>query len=386
MVQSCDILIIGGGIQGLWIAKKALDAGMRVVLVDQQKCGSGASGGFLGALLPHLPNSMNHKNRFQYDALVDLEDIINQLEDDTGVKTGYTRCGRLMPIRHNGFLQTAELCKRASAQNWEGFSFDVIEVDRFCNWLNADKAPLGVAWDNLSAKVMPQLYIEALKVFVSSHGTVIEGFEFSHFDKATGSVYSSHGEMVLSEHIVISAGYRSYKIIEDLVGIDFGTGVKGHAALFSVDLKEQFPVLYDDGMYVVQHAPDKCAVGSTSEVEWENESEIREEKTRKFVQKARDLCLPLKYAECIGLWAGVRPKSLAKDPIVGQLCSTRNLWTVTGGFKISFGIAHRLAEYIVASIQDIKDNSIILPDTYTVEHHLKCGIETGRIHENTLSI
>jgi glycine oxidase len=69
-----DLLIAGAGVAGLWLALKAVRAGLSVTLVERGNPGGGASGGFLGALMPHSPERWNGKKDFQFRALVDLED------------------------------------------------------------------------------------------------------------------------------------------------------------------------------------------------------------------------------------------------------------------------------------------------------------------------
>ena len=50
-----DLVIIGGGIMGLWAALKAERLGIETILIDGDRTGSGASGGLLGALMAHMP-------------------------------------------------------------------------------------------------------------------------------------------------------------------------------------------------------------------------------------------------------------------------------------------------------------------------------------------
>jgi glycine/D-amino acid oxidase-like deaminating enzyme len=86
-----DLLIAGAGVAGLWLAVKAARTGLSVTLVERGNPGDGASGGFLGALMPHSPERWNGKKDFQFRALVDLEDEIARLEAETGENCGYRR-------------------------------------------------------------------------------------------------------------------------------------------------------------------------------------------------------------------------------------------------------------------------------------------------------
>lgn len=96
--SSVELLIVGGGIMGLWAAVHAERLGIETLLVDSARLGSGASGGLLGALMPHMPDKWSGKKQFQFDALVALESDIAALEATTGLSAGYRRSGRLIPL------------------------------------------------------------------------------------------------------------------------------------------------------------------------------------------------------------------------------------------------------------------------------------------------
>ncbi len=52
-MERFDLIIIGGGIVGLWSAYFAAQRGLKTVLVEEHGIAAGASGGVLGALMPH---------------------------------------------------------------------------------------------------------------------------------------------------------------------------------------------------------------------------------------------------------------------------------------------------------------------------------------------
>ena len=80
-----DVVIIGAGVVGLWCALKAKQRGLRAVVVEQGRIGQGASGGILGALMPHRPVSWEDIQVFQLEALLSLETEVAQLEAATGL-------------------------------------------------------------------------------------------------------------------------------------------------------------------------------------------------------------------------------------------------------------------------------------------------------------
>ncbi len=60
----------------------------------------------------------------------------------------------------------------------------------------------------------------------------------------------------------------------------------------------------------------------------------------------------------IDRWAGLRPKAMARDPLVGPLPDAERIIALTGGFKVSFGIAHRLADAALQSVLGFADVDI----------------------------
>jgi glycine/D-amino acid oxidase-like deaminating enzyme len=374
MTTSCDVLVVGGGILGLWAAKYASGAGLSVVLVDKTACGSGGSNGLLGALLPHLPNATNEKKRFQLEALSDLPGLVAGLEHETGRKTGYRQCGRLMPIRLQGFQKRVDRCAREAPTNWHigerQYHFERLEEGEYAGWINPELAPLGLAYDDLSARAAPRLMTAALKAALANKVEIIEGFEFGSYDELRGRAVSADGrQTIIAKQLILSAGFETYGLLKLLTGADLGHGVKGHSALFRLEGVADKPILYDNGVYVVPHQDGTVAVGSTSEEAWTDAHAIEDEKCVPFIEKAKALCPPLREAEPVGRWAGVRPRSYAKEPVVGQLAPDCPIFVLTGGFKISFGIAHRLARALVDRLTG-KEEFISLPSSYEVSYHL----------------
>jgi glycine oxidase len=65
-----DLTVRGAGIFGLSVAWEAARRGARVRVIEAVAVGAGASGGVVGALSPHVPESWNGKKAFQLDSLL----------------------------------------------------------------------------------------------------------------------------------------------------------------------------------------------------------------------------------------------------------------------------------------------------------------------------
>jgi len=353
ILAAYDLLIVGGGVQGLWVARSAIRAGLSVALVEAKVCGAGASGGLLGALMPHVPTGWSEKKQFQFEALISLETEAGTLSEETGLDTGYNRCGRAMPIRAKGFLDQFPSRRAASWLHWQTvqqrFELATLPPDALDGWLDPERAALGIFWDPFAARINPSQYIAALQASITGRCTLHENWRFVSYDDKTGRALNDNDETLLAENIVLAAGYETFALTEQMTNLTLGDGVKGQAALLAAPMPAKRPIIFDDGMYIVAHSPDLCAVGSTTEPDWDDPISTNTLIDDRIAQ-ARRLCPPLRDAPIVATWAGIRPQSAARDPIVGRLSPDRPIFIASGGFKITLGIAHLAAERLVCEI------------------------------------
>lgn len=90
---SCDVLIIGGGMAGLSTAYQFLDSNMRVVLIEKDKCGMGATSKNTGKLtwMQDLIYGRLTKNynsevaKLYYDSQVDAIELVKKIIDDNKI-------------------------------------------------------------------------------------------------------------------------------------------------------------------------------------------------------------------------------------------------------------------------------------------------------------
>ncbi|HUS96623.1 MAG TPA: FAD-dependent oxidoreductase [Hyphomicrobiaceae bacterium] len=380
MRTSYDLLVVGGGVMGLWIARCAVRSGLSVAVVDCGRCGAGASGGLLGALMPHMPTRWSPKKQFQFEALAELEQEIETLGLDTGLSTGYERSGRIIPIRHEEFKTEAAGRVAASHDSWNqsgGTFIHEIHEPRsgspapFSHWLAPEAAPFGVLHDNLSARIDPRGYISALVASLQSstlQADIFNGWCFESYDAARGQARATDGTELCAAHVVLAAGAATYQLLAPMVGHCLGGGIKGQAALFACKAPSGMPVIYDNGVYIVPHTGGRVAVGSTTEKTWLS-PDTTDEKAEAFIQRAREICPPLRDADVVERWADIRPKSAARDPMAGRLPDCNKMSVATGGFKITLGIAHRLACWLVDDIAQAPP-TIELPPSFHIEAHL----------------
>lgn len=367
-----DLLVAGAGVAGLWLTVKAARAGLSVMLVEPGNPGGGATGGFLGALMPHSPERWNGKKEFQFQALVDLEEEVARLESETGAFCAYRRVGRILPLTSERG-RAAALDQIADARaNWGGrFRYEVHHAPERSGWPDMLRAPHGVVHETLSARLSPPGLIGALLTSLATMPNVDLrlGAAVVEVDPGERKARLSDGSMVSFGHIALANGVDAFPLIARAAGLPAGSlggGVKGQAALLDAKASPDLPLVYEDGVYVIVHENGHVAVGSTSEREFDDpvgtDGQLDE-----VVKRARKLCPAIKHAPEIRRWAGVRPRAIGRDPMLGPVPGAPNVLAMAGGFKISFGIAHRMADCLVAAITATKAPET--PQSFSVEYH-----------------
>lgn len=376
-----DLFVVGGGVMGLWTALFAAREGFSVRLVEKRTIGAGASGGVLGALMPHLPDRWNAKKAFQFDALVSLEAEIATLEAETGLSAGYRRSGRLIPLAKPHNRDIALRHAQDALAVWRtpdrSFAFEVLEAAPTPGWPAQEAMAQGLVYDHLAARLAPRRLLDALRTALDRHSkvTITEGIGLEALDPAAGLARLDDGSDVAFETCILSAGVETFPLLAPVnppLARLVGTAVKGQAALLKAAVDPGLPVIFADGLYIVPHEDGLVAVGSTSENSFA-EPTSTDALLDVLIDKARAMAPVLADAPIVERWAGVRPKAIGREPMVGRHPDHANLSLMTGGFKVSFGIAHKLACEV---LNEIKGGTLGVPPSFTVAAHFN---EAGRV-------
>ncbi|WP_337659945.1 NAD(P)/FAD-dependent oxidoreductase [Anderseniella sp. Alg231-50] len=369
-----DVVIIGAGVVGLWCALKAKQQGLSAVVVDKGRIGQGASGGVLGALMPHRPVSWEDVQTFQLEALLSLETEIADLEAVTGISCGYSRCGRIMPVDSDAFLAEHEQWQAGSTRFWPAvsrtgkpISWEIMRGAPDPAWPTLKPAFVAYSFDTLSARINPRRLLSALASSVQPEVVVVEN--------CLAVTISNDGEVLLADgtrlspgRVIVAAGHESFDLLQPVLHCSLGWGVKGQAVLLRPKDRSfaNMPIIYSSGIYVIAHDDGLVAVGSTSQRAF-TDGDVDEAVSQKLVQRAVELCPGLDGAAIVEQWAGIRPRAAGRDPLIGPLPDASRVILASGGFKITLGIAHRMADAALAFAMDAPCE---LPDSFTVQQHI----------------
>ncbi|MGB5215826.1 MAG: FAD-dependent oxidoreductase [Anderseniella sp.] len=369
-----DVVIIGAGVVGLWCALKAKQRGLSAVVVEKGRIGQGASGGMLGALMPHRPVSWEDIQVFQLEALLSLETEVAQLEAATGLSCGYSRCGRVMPIDSEEFLAEHEQWQAGSTRFWPAVSpsgkpiaWDIMRGTPEPAWPALKPAFVAYSFDTLSARINPRRLLQALAGSVQPEVTIAENCPVAAIS-GNGEVLLADGTRLSPAKIIVAAGHESFGLLQPVLYCELGWGIKGQAVLLRPQdgSFDDMPIIYSGGIYVIAHDDGLVAVGSTSQRYFKNTC-IDEALSQKLVQRAVELCPGLAGAGVVEQWAGIRPRAAGRDPVVGPLPDARDIIVASGGFKITLGIAHKMAD---AALDLATGIACELPPSFAVREHV----------------
>ncbi|PLS20030.1 NAD(P)/FAD-dependent oxidoreductase [Neptunicoccus cionae] len=357
------VSVVGAGIWGLASAYACALRGDEVTVYEAGEVGCGASGGIVGALAPLVPDQWTPKKQFQFESLHSAANFWAEVDKKSGQLSGYGRIGRVQPLQTERAKELAVARAEESRTLWQGkYQWTLHSCPEF---IAPEVAPLGVIHDTLSARIFPAQAARSLALACKTLGVKI--LENHRVESLHPDGFSGAFGRVKSDAVILSAGSEGFRMMDPYVPIHETTGVKGQAALLDADLTGQ-PQVYAGGVYVIPHANGTVAIGSTSETSWDYPEP--DGKLDAVIAQARAMVPALADAPVLQRWAGIRPKARRRDPMVGKLPELERVFTVSGAFKIGFGLAHSLGEVMARMI---RDEPYSIPESFTVEWHLAGG-------------
>jgi glycine/D-amino acid oxidase-like deaminating enzyme len=326
-MATADVTVMGAGVFGLSVAYACARKGAVVRVIDPHGVASGSSGGLVGALAPHVPENWNDKKAFQFESLIMAEAFWRDVADLSGVDVGYARSGRLQPLADARAVDLARARAQSADALWQGKAqWEVIPSGQ-AGWMPPSPTGL-VVHDTLSALIHPRRATRAL-----ADAVIALGGEVLADGDPQGKVVWATGWPGMQE-----------------IG---GNGVKGQAALLRFDAAGQ-PQLFADSLHIIPHGDGTVAIGSTSEREFADP--FSTDAALDDVLERAMLAFPILHgAEVLERWAGVRPRSKSRAPVLGAHPTRAGDYIANGGFKIGFGMAPKVGAVMANFVLDGDD-------------------------------
>ena len=345
-----DLLIVGGGVIGLSLAYETAGHGLSVRVLERGQPGQEASWAGAGILPPGHQRTATDP----YEALTGLSFELHrqwaaQLRDETGVDTGYRRCGAIYVARTP---EDAELLKAAAA-HWRAGEIECEELSpaRLAEVepaLGAAAAIGGASQSILAALLVPdecQLrnpwHLRALVLACQRRGVVIEsGVGVDDWDVAGGRVRAAHTALGprAAEAFCLCGGPWTHMLLARLGTEIAMRPIRGQIALLRTSPPALTHIINEGRRYLVPRADGRVLVGSTEE-EVGFDKRTTSAGIASLLGFAVGLAPALAHAEVERGWAGLRPGTIDGMPYLGRVPNVENAFVAAGHARAGLGLS-----------------------------------------------
>jgi glycine oxidase len=330
-----DCLIVGAGVIGLSLAYELASHGLRVRVLDRQEPGQEASWAGAGILPPANRSTATHP----LDELRGMSHQLHaewavRLREETGIDTGYRRCGGIYLARTSG-----------EAAALHGMAGDLRELRIECERLSSDSVvtlePM-VSRDIRVAYLLPDEaqirnphHLQALVAACCHRGVIIEShvevMDSTLQEGRMQSLQTTRGER-LANQFCFTAGAWTYGLLVKL-GVNTGIlPIRGQMVLFRCPVKPFQRILNEGSRYLVPRDDGRVLVGSTEEEVGFNKG-TTEEAISELKQLAIELVPVLRNSTVERTWAGLRPGSFDGFPYLAAIPGTDNAFVAAGHYR-----------------------------------------------------
>lgn len=326
-----DIVIVGGGIIGLLLARDLLRQSASVVLVEKSDLGreaSWAGGGIVSPLYPWTYSKpitvLASWAQQAYPALA------AELLRETGIDPQFNRSGLLMldPPDSSKILTWADANRNLATRISGGEALQREPSLKF-------SAKEAIWWPQLGNIRNPRL-LRSLTCYLQNHANcqVLTGSEVMSINEAgSGRVQlSTMSQTLTASKAVICAGAWTGKLLGTL-GVDTPIQpVRGQMLIFEPRPGLINSMILHQGRYLIPRLDGRILVGSTLEYTGFDKATTKEAREL-LLEQAFKLVPELRSVPVEAHWSGLRPGSPHGIPFIGKVPGWSNLYVNAGHFR-----------------------------------------------------
>ena len=363
LTHTADVVIVGGGIVGLSVARELAQRGVRdVALLERGQLGAEASWAAGGILAPQV--EADHSDEFFRLACVSRDmypAFANMLCEETGIDVELDRTGTL----YLGFTASdeQEMQRRYDWQRSEGLSIERLTADEAWR-LERNISPhvrCALRFPN-DYQVENRRVIDALVLANQRLGVrLVTDCEVSALrieNEMIGGVETSKG-FVAARVVVIAAGAWTSQITAagttcSEIKIE---PVRGQILCFQAPHIARH-VLYSPRGYIVPRRDGRVLAGSTSE-HVGFDKRVTDDGVKSIKSMAFEIASGLEGLSLIDSWAGFRPRAHDDLPVLGPDDEVEGLFYATGHYRNGILLAPITAALMADSIVNRVESSLL---------------------------
>jgi glycine oxidase len=354
--MNSDVLIIGGGVIGLSIARELHKKGVRqITLVDKRVCGEEASWAAAGMLGPQV--EADEGGEF-FDLCCASRDLFpklaDELLDETGIDIELDRTGTLylaftdedIKILHERFrwqnkanLPVEHLSAKTVLSSEPFVSPDVRGAIRFPKDLQVENRKL----------------LAALRRYAEVNGIhIVENCGVKNLIVENGRVSAAKTDdgVIAADKTVLATGAWTSLIKLGNAAMPINVEpVRGQIIAFQTETRLFRHVIYSSHGYIVPRFDNRILVGSTTEHTGFDKS-VTDEAAKDLHNMAAEIAPCIADLKITDQWSGLRPFAGDGLPVIGNIVGIDDLLVATAHYRNGILLAPITAKLVAEKIVD----------------------------------
>ncbi len=364
-MKASDVIVVGGGINGLMSACKLIQHGFQVTLVERGQCAREASWAGGGILIPLYPwRYTDPIARLDALAAPQWSRLSETLASATGIDPQYTPHG----IMHARVEDAQKACAWSARHHDMLASLSSSQAHACLGELTSTSLEPAF-WISERGSIRTPRLGQALRQWLMDHphATVVEHFEVTSLLSTQGRVQGVEGPQgrYLAPRVVMAGGPWTRQLMARHVLLPI-TPVRGQMLLFRPERPLLRAVMLMNGFYLIPRRDHHILAGST----FEDAGFDRTTTAEGYAQihaKAVEMLPSLAHVEVTHHWAGLRPGSPGSVPFVGPASDIEGLYVNAGhggnGVVLSPATADLLCAWMTGSSFPVDPAPYAVPDS-----------------------
>jgi glycine oxidase len=354
-IKTAEVVIIGGGVIGLAVARALAQRGLRdVLIVERASLGAEASSAAAGMLAPQAEADCDDdffrlccQSRDLYPAYA------QNLNEETGIDIELESSGTL-------YLAFTEDDERELQKRFEWQARADLEVEK----LSAEAARLHEPCISagvraalrfpLDTQIENRRLISALATANEALGVrVLTGVSVDSLDikrnRVTGVLTS--GGFVACEKVVIAGGAWTGQVINEALPNPHIEPVRGQMVSFEATPQIARHVIYSARGYIVPRRDGRLLAGSTTEHAG-FDKRVTAAGVQSIVSSALEISPSIAALPLTSSWAGLRPRAADGLPVLGPCAEIAGVFYAAGHYRNGILLTPITGELLASAILD----------------------------------
>lgn len=354
--MNTDVLIIGGGVIGLSIARELYKKGeRRITVIDRGPIGREASWAAAGMLAPNVETDTSDDfHRFGTESLELYPNLASELLEETGVDIELDQSGTLSLAFNEA--EAGELDETFERQELRNVPVNRLSGDAVRN-LEPAVSPAVCAgllypsdWQVENRKLLAALrrFAEISEIRIVENADVSELLvDGSRVAGARVGTDEDHAGVT----ILATGAWTSLIKIGDAPMQVSVKPIRGQMISFEIRTRRIHRVMYSPRGYIVPRADGRVLIGATVEDVGFNKS-VTDEGLDSLKAAAVEIAPRLAEFEITEKWAGLRPFAADGLPVIGDLPGWENVFVATAHYRNGILLAPKTAQILADRIID----------------------------------